>query len=509
MRPGRALARSLVAVGLALAGPLALAAAPVPVPAAPTDPAPAASEPTPATEAPDDDEDTDEDGAPDAATPDAATPDGATPTEPAPKPKPKHKAKHKKADKADLPLLHEKLSRRWMLLAPIDAELAAGYASGWETYDGGAGLLEGSVQIEPQLRWRRGRFRLRLPLAASQRLTFGLAVPETELDAALVTSGRPAPHLEVRGAARVARVLRPGWEDYYQPRFDPASATPSEPTGDLEPTDRFGFVTLTGELGLGWTPSDALGLSLGLVAEQRTYDHDPRFDPVLAPTHLTPNDRLRLGATLRLRTEPIARRLHVNLSLAVDSLGSQYAFARDAGTGLTHAGLGGEPANPLQRLVRWTLAPDVSVLVPALKTRLSLDLRWVHQDDTFAGYYTYDAVGGTVALRVRPARDVKVELDYDLDVRGYTHRGYQPSASHAPLEDGDAIRWRVSQDAGLEVSWALDDGALTPFLSARWHRVDDSMPDYVPWVNPPGSPYAVPFDEAPWWTARVGVRLSL
>jgi hypothetical protein len=418
-----------------------------------------------------------------------------------------HASEPKKPKKAsDLPLVHAKLGRFWMFLFPIELDLALGWAEGWEQREVDGALLEGGLALEPQLRFKRGRFRLRAPLSLDQRVTLGFSLPETRVRAGLVASARPVKALELRAAGRLVRRWRPGWADFYQPILGPDSAPPYEPDGLLE-TDRYGRTRLQAELGAELTVAGDVELELDLELEQRSYDHDPHYDPVLAPTHLVPNDLVRLGAALALRTEPIADRFHLGLTLALDTFDYQAAFARDAGTGSTHAGLGGDPANPLQSFLSWAIMPDASLFVPSLKSRLSLDLRWRHNEDRFQDYYTWDSLGGTLAVRVRPIKDVKVEADYALDLRTYTRSGYQASQAHAPLERG-TVRQRLRHAASLRLAWSFDDDRWEPFVALVWRRWDDTMPDYEPWVNPPGDPYRVDFD-ADWWTLRVGVRLRL
>ncbi len=446
----------------------------------------------------------------------------STPTAPAPSapsgpsaPKTARRAttKRPRRRRSKLPRLHKLLSRRWMFLAPVEGRVWAGGFRGWGLLPGEGASLGLEVAAAPAVRWRRGRFYAALDLAAGHRETLGLTVRQTDLSGGLVVRGRPASGWELTGRLRARRRWRLGWPDLYQPVVSNDGAR----TGALRPTDRRGRASLAARGALSWAPSKAAGVVFDGGWDERVYDQDPAFDPVLRPMHLTPPDARRLWGRLAVKTRLLDGRLRLRARLGFEDKAYRYVFARDRRTGLTHASPGGAPANPLQHLTRWRADARASVWWRALRLRFVVTPRFVHQRDAFQGYYTWDSVGVGTTLRWRVARRWRFAVAYDLDLRGYTHDGYQPGGAHRPLDgstnpdgsvDGDAVRTRARHRLDLEMSWRAPRGDWEPYLAGRWTRLGTNFPDYVPGVNPPGMPYSIDFD-ATWWRAEAGLRVRL
>jgi len=400
-----------------------------------------------------------------------------------------------------LPELTGRIGRFWLFMSPVSADVSGGYTSNWMLRELEGQVVEAEIGATPTLRYKRGRFMVSTPLSASWRETFGFSLRQVKLDGGLKISGRVLQDFQLGAEGGFARTWRPGWPDLYQPLLDQAGAR----TG-LASTDRYSYDSWDVAAGLTWFhPLGRTTVEGGF--SRHLYDVDPGYDPVLSPTHLVPLDRdiARASISTQLKFE---RTLGIRVKGTVQSIADPLAYARDAGTGTTHSGVGGLPSNPRQDFFRWSTDARLSAWLRPLKTRLGLSVGFEHNDDLFQDYYTWSAPSAGADVRVRPVRSLALEASYEVLLRTYTASGYQEGPGHPPLDRGDAVRELSRHRVAAEAAYSMSSRRLQPYVEFAWQQVDTNFPDYEPYLFPEGSAYDIDFDYS-WLTVMAGVRLRL
>ncbi len=402
------------------------------------------------------------------------------------------------ADSPKLPEIRNRIGKFWLLMVPMSAEASTGYASNWKQRKAQGGLLNLQAEAVPTMRYKRGRFKVALPLSVSYRETFGFSLREVRLREGLELSGRPWKWLEGSLAVTLDHVLRPSWSDFYQPLLN-SDGTPTQ----LGTTDRYSYNawSLSGELTV---PYDLGGSSLSGGFKRRVYSVDSAYDPVLSPTHLTPYDRDIYYASLSSMLD-LGKGFSVRLKGRIQAIRDPLTYARDAGTGTTHSGPGGTPANPKQEFLRWDTGLRLSGWFPSLNTRLVLNLGFEQNLDTFQDYYTWSAPSGELSVRVRPVRLLSVEASYGLTWRTFTDQGYQQGPGHPALDEGE-LRQMVKQRFASRVTYAFWGKQIVPYLEMVWQSAQTNFPDYEPYVFPAESAYDIDFDYS-WLTIMTGLEM--
>jgi hypothetical protein len=381
-------------------------------------------------------------------------------------------------------------SGAWQTAVEVKATTGAGVVSGEGTIRDGGGVVRLGVRAVPS--FERDAWRLAVPVKADTRQTFGASLSETVLGAGFEARWRRSPRLRLEGGLGLSGTLRPDWPDLYQPRAD----------GTLAPTDRYSHLDVGVEVGVAGIPLRHQHARLSYAFTVIDYEDDPSFDAVDEPTHLTPSDRTEHEIAGSWRYLGDGWKLGGGLDLAVKHW--SLVYARDAGTGRTHAGAGGPPPNPLQLIV---------YVEPKVEGELELGggwelggaLGWEFADDTFQGYYSYQGPHPQLELRGKPAARVELEARAELSWRTYGANSYAPGGSHPPLEYGDRRvdrRGKVGVEAGYTLSehWGL-------FVDTDLIVRRTNFPDYVPGVFPDSRQYDVRWDYTN-WLAIAGVRYS-
>jgi hypothetical protein len=371
----------------------------------------------------------------------------------------------------------------------LTAALRVGAMLGHTVWHENAALVEGAVDVRPSL--LSGPFRLRVPIGLSHSQTFGASLPE--LRASLDVEGRyrPSPRLRVEVSGGVLGVWRPGWPDLYQPLL----------TGAHAPTSRNSY--FEGHLGaaVAGIPIRHHHARLSYEYASADYADDAAYDPVDAPTHLVPSDHgdhtidaawhyLGEGWKLGGRLEVVRRNWYST-------------FARDSGTGLTHAGPGGLPPNPLQ--VVWSVEPSVDAQVEVADGKLKLGGSYGLEvdSDAWQGYYSYVGQHPGLELKWKATRELRIALDAQVSWRDYGSGSYAAGPSHPPLESGSR-RWDRRVEVGLDARYRLGSAFALTF-EATWEHRRTNFPDYVPGVFPSTQQYDIRWD---WDDARVLVGLE-
>jgi len=344
----------------------------------------------------------------------SATDDGATPTV-----KTRTSKKHKK--KKAPPAFH---IGTWD--GDIEARGAAvgGALSGRSTLRTRGGVVGVEAEATPAL--ERDRWRLELPLTVGHRETPGTELRETRGGLDLEARWRRSPRLRVETAAGVRVVWRPGWLDEYQPT-----------AGGLMTTDRYSH----------WDQrlsAAVVGIPVRhhhakLEAWYRRVDHadDPSYDPIDAPTHLVPGDHDAIGLDGRWRYHGHGWKLGGQAELSRERWFQ--AYSRDAGTGLTHAGPGGLPPNPLYREVTFEPAALGSLELAGGAFDLGVSYGYQIVSDRFEGYYSSRAHHPELDLGWEHGK-LELDLDVDLYLRTYGPDSYAAGPDHPALEGGASRR---------------------------------------------------------------------
>ena len=423
----------------------------------------------------------------------------AVPSKPTLKKKKRKKKKKKKTGK--LPKIRQRVGRFWLFTAPLEAEFRAGGSWGWKNRDVAGTLTTLAVDVTPGFRYQRGRFRIRAPLHADLRETYGFSLRRAHLRGGLDLSGRPTKLVELGAEFAIGKVWRPDWPDEYQPLLDRVGS----PVG-LHTTDRYGFLSWSADGRATWAHKGGdLRLKGGFL--RRNNEDDSGWDPLLEPTHLVPLDRDVWRVALRSRLQPTPV-LDLRFTARAKYILNPEAHARDALTGKAHAALGGVPANPRQRFTRVDGEARFSAWVKALRSRIVLRFGTVHNEDLYEGYYSWNTLLGSLDLRVRPLRQLYLKGGYQIAWRRYTSDGYRAGDDHPPLDNGESRRMRLEQRARGEIGYSLMKRALTPFVQVSWVLAEDNFPDYQPYIFPDTRAYRIDFD-VHWVRVMGGIRVRL
>ena len=325
-----------------------------------------------------------------------------------------------------------------------------------------------------------GTWDLSLPLDLSHRQTFGFPLSETR--GALGSKLRNAwgPH-KLLLYAGVYGTWRPGWLDPYQP----------DASGEPTSTHRHSFASP--RLRAQWSVLPREGHRFTFEAQLRRPDYleDPDYDPELAPTHIVPGDHLRSSLEFAWRLD--GDRWRLDLSTNADLRAYTETFARDAGTGLTHAS--SQDPNPSYRTL--DLEPRVRLRVEPgpLSLRVGYGLEIV--EDLFEGYSSYRGHHPSLRVDWQLSDALALSGRSELWLRRYGPDSYADGGGHIPLDAGER-RWDRRARGSLELRhrlgahWAVGtelQGALR----------ETNFPDYQPGVSPTSSSaYDIDWDWRTW-----------
>jgi hypothetical protein len=344
------------------------------------------------------------------------------------------------------------IALRWQPALEGKVRAGAGAVSG-DTINAGTAamsLVEGT--LTPRL--TRGRYTLDAPIDFGHRQTLGGArLSESRVLGILRGTVRFTPRIRLSGELGLGATWRPDWPDPFQPLAG----------DDVGATDRYSHWDRRAGADLVLRPARRQRVRISYDYLLGVYKQDPMFDPIYDPLHLTPWDRdtHRLDAVWRIRRDRVKLRVGAEAALRRYF----YIFSGDADTGVTHAGAGGEPPNPLLEL-RW------------LKPRLEAE------------------------LEVTPA--ILVGARYELELVQDTYQGYLSYAGHHPRLEAS---WALPRDAELRARvelWLRRYGANSydgmDLSSGGDGRRSDTLADF-------GLAFARPF--APHWSAIADARLSV
>ena len=213
--------------------------------------------------------------------------------------------------------------------------------------------------------------------------------------------------------------------------------------------------------------------------------------------HLTPDDRFH--HELDVDWMHHGKRFKVGGGARADDERYLWVFSRDAGSGYTHAGPGGDPPNPLQEIVE--VEPFARYEWGRVKDPVSLDLEYGYeiQLDRFEGYYSYRGHHPSFDIDVDVGDKTKLSAGTDLYLRRYGDGSYAPVGSHPPLDYGDR---RVDRKviATFDAGRALSD-RLSVGLESRVAVRRTNFPGYEPGVYPAGRLYDIDWNYLNWAVA--------
>ncbi len=349
------------------------------------------------------------------------------------------------------PLVHESVGDGWFFVLPAKARLGLGYQNGSGSLDVEGGAAELAIAARPELRLRTTAARIALDLGYRHVETFGYRLREGRFDAGLIASAKLGAGFRVGAQADLLYVWRPQWLDLYQ---------------QLATTDRYTHLDLGGEGAVGWRASKLFAIDLYGGYRDRAYRIDPAYDGVLDPTHVPPFSSWSAGGGARV--EGAAAIVRWLADLRLESIRYRYLYARDAITGLTHSGPGDPPSNPLQRFLRLTLREKNRLWIRDARLHLGVGVLYRHNQDTFAGYYTFDDFGGELSLRFNPFGRFGIEADYEVVGRRY---------GNSSKPEGD--RTAAFHRALLRLEYAFWKRRVTPFIEGALATSSTNFPDYV------------------------------
>lgn len=396
---------------------------------------------------------------------------------------PKKKKRPKQAARADF---H---AGAWRGTIDASAELRGGALSGRSTLRTHGGLIDGQASVEPAL--EQGRWRLGLPVTIGHRETPGAELRETRGGVDADARWKRDARLRLDFELGLRLVSRPGWEDEYQPTA----------TG-LGSTDRYSHRDLRVGAAVTALPLRHQHARLGLRVTDYDYADDPAYDAIDAPTHLVPGDRREVDVDASWRHFGDGWKL--GGAVAFEDRHDDRNYARDAGTGVTHAGAGGPPPNPLYHQISFEPSIGAEVDLRDETIELGADLGYAIVSDRYQGYYSWSGLHPQLHARVH-AGALDAKLTGEAQLATYGDGSYAAGANHPPLESG-SVRKDTKLEGRLDLGYQLRR-SVTVVAGADVTRRTTNFPDYVPGVFPAGAQYDVRWDYVN-WEISAGVRIA-
>lgn len=365
-----------------------------------------------------------------------------------------------------------------------------GALSGRVTLPASALIVGVGLEAKPAV--EHEQWRLETPITFEHRETPGAKLRETRGGVDVVGRWRRGPGLRAEIETGLRAVWRPGWLDQYQPG----------PRG-LMTTDRESHVDLRVGAALAGIPRRHQHVRLAARYSRVNQRDSPNFDPIDAPTHLVPGDHDQVAVDASWRY--LADRWKIGTSLDVEYERWFQAYARDEGTGLTHAGLGGPPPNPRYREL--SAEPALAGELELARGSFEIAPRLGYQivSDRYQGYYSSTAYHPQLHLRWKQP-SLSVALKFEAMFRTYGPNSYEPGPNHPPLDDGDTRRSDRKLQTACSARWALRKHVAL-LADAALVRRTTNYPDYVPGVFPDSRQYSIDWDYTN-WEMLAGIELS-
>lgn len=387
-----------------------------------------------------------------------------------------------------------------ILAVDADAQLGVGVLTGdgiHRSPDGGPSPMSVvAVDMEPSLEWTM--LTLSLPSKVEHRETWGGHLSRSTASSSLALEFKPMRQFRSTVEVGVAASSRPEWLDPYQP-------IDNLPDTGLIATDRRGrFDTMVGArmMAVPWSKTWAR-LNYGFT--RSTTVKDPAFDAIERPNHLTPRDNDE--HTLRGSFKTTLGSLKPSLGVGVFRREWFFVFARDAGSGATHAGPGGDPPNPLQTFHGLDVEPEAQFTL--LNEAVVLDVGWRLRvvDDLYNGYYSRIENRFSMGVETTtgpPELSLETKTRFDINEVIYGDQAYAAGGSHPPLDYGDRRELRRST---LSVSARFPaKAAIHLFAEVAATAQVTNFPDYATGVFPTTQAYEVDWD---YQTARALIGLEM
>jgi len=339
----------------------------------------------------------------------------------------------------------------------------------------------GFVGVEGKVRprWDRDALRLELPVSLADRETMGATFPERSGRVEGRARLKHSPALRFSAQAGVDGTWRPDWPDPYQPLAD----------GSLAPTSRRSHLDMLAGAGVAAIPLRHQHTRADYDYRHVDYIDDDSYDPIDAPTHLVPGDHDEHELSLDWKHHADGWKAGGGLDVTYTTY--DYAYARDAGTGLTHAGGGGPPPNPLQTIL--TVEPSVAYQIDGERADIDLSYGIPLSSDRYQGYYSYVEQHPEVDARLALTDAVALKLAAELRWRTYGANSYAENPPDHPMLDFGDRRSDRTLRTGAELRVGLG-GDLAAIGGARYTMRRTNFPDYVPGVFPDTRQYDIDWD---------------
>ncbi len=342
-----------------------------------------------------------------------------------------------------------------------------------------SGVFE-EIQAKIRPEFQQKDWRLQIPLSIRDRRTAFASLDETGGALGLRLRYRKTRALALTLRADLSGRWRGKWLDPYQPLAN----------GELGETDRQSRWKRKVGMDLASVFKKKHHAKISYAYEVYDYKEDPNFNALDAPTHIVPGDRIVHSAKLKWLRWSGKTKMGGGLNLARQA--SLFAFARDAGTGKTHAGAGGLPPNPLEVLVE--AEPFVAWEYGRLKDKWQLDLSYgvSFVSDRFEGYYSSVTQHPEVKFSWKISDKGRLKTGAGLRWKRYGSNGYAPGGSRPALDSGER---RIDQRTTFDLEYEFQIRKHWSVIVAGNGIVRrTNYPDYVPNVYPVNREYDIQWD---------------
>jgi hypothetical protein len=369
------------------------------------------------------------------------------------------------------------LETRWEPRLDARVRAGAGAMGGGDTINPGTGAMS-VVDADVRGALRRDRLRFTAPLDLMHRQTFATSLSELRARGVARTEYWFARGWRAAAEVGLGATYKPAWTDPFQPLEE----------GGFGTTNRYSHWDRRAAADVLMRPLRRHRVRVAYEYVLAVYQHDPMFDAIYDPIHLAPWDRElhRVDIEWRYRKGPV----RVRAGAQASRWQYFFMFAGDAKTGVTHAGPGGEPPNPLLELRK--LEPRVEAELGVgedVVVRAGYELELMH--DPFKGYLSYVGHHPEVSVRWMLPRDAQLRARVDLFLRRYGRHSYDydMDPDHPPLAWGDRRAERlgygsVAASLPLSVHWsAVAEAKLAVRRTNYTYSIDWNYVNWLAWTG--------------------------